>query len=492
MQHQLAALERARDKPYFGYFMEQGTGKTWTTLAEAEGYFEQNRIDVLLVVAPKGVHNNWVRREAPAHLSCSFIARAWRSGAGVREKKRMEQIFAESEGRVLRLFAINIDAIIHKPAMDFLKKLCRGKRVMLVLDESSRIKNPSAARTKAMMELKKMSVCRRILSGTPITNSPIDAFAQFEFLKSGLLGTTSYRAFVAEYAEVLPPTHPLVMNLAATNPRAAHAQLIAKNDDGSPRWRNLDKLKSLITPHMFRVLKEDCLDLPPKIYKVHPFELSAKQRAAYELMEQECRIVVGSLDEAAESFDVLTVKQQAVMMKLQQITSSFVKLPTGGLMYVEDERARLDALLQIIEDLDGQFIVWARFKEELASIARAFEDAGISAVQYHGEVSSAARDEAIDSFQNGVARAFIGQAQSGGIGLTLTAADTAIYYSRDFNLEYRLQSEDRNHRIGTKRPVVYIDIIAEETIDEIICRTLRIKAATAAKILGDERRQNAR
>jgi SNF2 family DNA or RNA helicase len=265
--------------------------------------------------------------------------------------------------------------------------------------------------------------------------------------------------------------------MVSRNPKAAYAQVIARNPDGSPRWRNLDKLQRLLEPNSFRVLKKDCLDLPDKIYKTITFELDAQQQRAYDKMQDELRIELGDNTE-------LPVSELAALIKLQQITSGYVNTPMG-VRYISADNPRLKTLLDAIEDVEGKFIVWARFREELDAISDALTDAGVACVQYHGGVSRDNREAAVDQFQNGDVRVFVGQPQSGGIGLTLTAAETVFYFSNDFNLETRLQSEDRAHRIGTKKNVVYIDIAAENTIDEQITKNLRRKKRTAALVLGD-------
>jgi SNF2 family DNA or RNA helicase len=140
-----------------------------------------------------------------------------------------------------------------------------------------------------------------------------------------------------------------------------------------------------------------------------------------------------------------------------------------------------------VTDVEGKIIVWARFKEELRAIAQALTDAGMRVVEYHGDVNDRNREIAVDTFQHGDADVFVGQPQSGGIGLTLTAAETVIYYSNDYNSETRKQSEDRAHRIGTKRNVVYVDLIASDTIDENIVVSLQRKSDLAAAVLGDIR-----
>lgn len=529
MQHQLAGLRKSNGRHYFAYFMQQGTGKTWTTLADAERLYASNEIDAIFVLAPKGVHTNWVKREIPAHLDAPCIARFWRSGAGKRERKSIEEILQprkNGEQPVLRILAMNIDAINTKEGFDFAASFLNATKALFVLDESSRIKNIASGRTKNALKLRRLAAYVRILSGTPITQAPTDVFSQFEFMHSGLLGTTSFRAFTAEYASLMDISGALekkamldvqqklvdsleqaglgseasmaryaaamdkltqigasmtrddyrIIAMHKRNPKMKFAQIVEKDASGAPTWRNLDKLTRLIEPHTYRVLKKDCLDLPDKIYKNAYFELSTKQRQAYELMQEEARI---QLDDG----DVLSVHELSVLVKLQQITSGYVKLPDGGLQYVEEDNPRLELLVDTLEDIDGKIIIWARFKEELRTIAKRLRELEYNVVEYHGAIKTADREIAVDSFQNGDADIFLGQAQSGGIGLTLTAAETTIYYSNDFNNETRLQSEDRNHRIGTKNNVVYIDLMATDTIDEKIASALQRKSKVASIIL---------
>lgn len=481
MAHQLEALRRMQGRVAYALFMEQGTGKTWTLLADAERNYAAGLIDAVLVFAPKGVHTNWVRREIPAHLGVEAITRLWRSGMGKRERAKLDDLLRPREvGEVppLRVLAMNFDALMSKDALAFARSFLRATSAMVIVDESGRIKNPSAERTQRLMLLRDLAKLRRIATGTPVTNAPMDVFSQMEFLEEGLLGTTSYRAFVAEYAELMDKDHPMLKRMIEDNPRMGRAQIVARNPDGSPRWRNLDKLQGLLTPHSYRVLKRDCLELPDKIYKTVYFELSPAQRTAYELMKENLRIKL-------EDGSLQPVAALAALVKLQQITSGFVIKPEGGVLYVDERNPRLEALCDALEDVDGSVLVWARFKEEIAAISAALRKAGRRVVEYHGGVKVKDREAAVDAIQSGKADVFVGNAQAGGIGLTLTAAETTVYFSNDWNLATRLQSEDRNHRIGTRNNVVYIDLAASDTIDESIARALQRKEGMAAAILGD-------
>lgn len=484
MKHQLEALRRSEGQEYFAYLMEQGTGKTWTVMADAERAYAAGQIDALLVVAPKGVHTNWARREIPEHMSVQTMVRVWRSGMGKWERDCIDDLLRpRKHGQVppLRVLCMNIDSINTKEGFEFVKKFLRSTKAMWALDESSRIKNPESKRTIRILRLRPLAALARIMSGTPITKAPMDIFSQFEFMESGLLGTTSYRSFTAEYAELSDPkTDPALANMIRRNPRIAKAQIVARNEDGTPKWRNLDKLQKLIAPHAFRVLKKDCLELPDKIYKTVFFRLEAAQQKAYKLMKERLRIKLddGSID---------TVQALAGLVKLQQITSGYVVRPDEqGMIFVGDDNPRLDLLMETLEDIEGKAIIWARFRPELEMIGAALKKAGYKHVEYHGAVSAKDREHAIDNFQKGDSQFFLGQQQSGGIGLTLTAATTVIYFSNSFDYEVRAQSEDRAHRIGTKENVVYIDLVAEDTIDEPIARSLQRKAGMAAAILDEQ------
>lgn len=485
MEHQLAALRAAAGREYFAYFMEQGTGKTWTILADAEREYAAGRIDALFVLAPNGVHTNWTRREIPTHLSGPYISRSWRSGGGKAWATSMEQLFSGrplGEQSPLRILSMNIEAICTDAGFRFALRFLRATRAMIAVDESTRIKSPSSLRFKRAMRLRPHAAAVRLASGKPNPQSPLDFFGQMEFMRSGLLGTTSYRAFVAEYADLVDMGGDEMRRLVQRNPRAAFAQIVAKDPvTNEPMYRNLDKLAGLVAKHSFRVLKKDCLDLPDKVYQQAYFELAPQQREAYALMEKERRIVLSN--------EAVAVARLGALTKLQQITSGFVLL--NGSVHRPPQlkdNPRLAALLQTLEDdPDAPAIVWARFREELRTLESALTAAGRRVVSYHGDVGRSDREAAVDRFQSGDADVFLGQPQAGGIGLTLTRAELVVYYSNDFNLETRAQSEDRAHRIGQRNVVRYVDVMATNTIDEAISRSLQRKERLSAVLLGDGR-----
>lgn len=494
--HDVAAMKKYGDA-FYALHMEMGTGKTWVFLAHAERLFKAGKIDGMLIIAPRGVHTNWVLREIPKHLETKSTVRAWRTGAGKRERAQTEEIIQQTKKEkaaakdvlqkngTLRVLSMNIDAICTKDGFELAKKFCQTFKVMIVIDESTRIKNEGSDRYK---QARKLGDCVRYRyegTGLPVTNKPNDLFAQFEWMMpdAELLGTSSYRAFVAEYNILMNPDEDWALKkMIEKNPRMRYAQ-ITKRDDitGKPMYRNLNKLNKLLEPHAFRILKKECTDLPDKVFEQVFFELTPKQRLAYETMENDLRYELE--DGTIQGFAKLNVAN-----KLQQITSGFILNVDGSVVYVENdaENPRLKALRRLMEDFEGQkVVIWAWFKEEIRAIAKLMTELGRKPVQYHGEIKDKEREIAIDSFQDGDADTFIGNQASGGIGITLTAASNVIYYSNNFNLEHRAQSEDRSHRTGQKSVVVYYDIIAENTVDDTISLALQTKTDLAAQILRD-------
>jgi SNF2 family DNA or RNA helicase len=507
MKHQLTALKRMAEhdrkfrkrygEDFFALHMEMGTGKTWVFLARAEQLYKQGRIDGMLVIAPRGVHTNWVLREIPTHLEVPHIARSWRTGAGKRERVQTEEVLAQvrnakraardvlkKEGK-LRILAMNVDAIVTKDGFDLARRFCQTFKVMIVIDESTRIKNEGTERYKAAQKLGALGRHRYEGTGLPITNRPNDLFGQFEWLQSGLLGTTSYRAFVAEYNVLLDPEDDWQLKkMIEKNPRLRYAQITRRDEvTGRPIYKNLDKLNALIAPHSYRVLKKECTDLPDKVFKQIFFELTPKQRAAYKTMEDDLRIEM-------EDGTIQGVAKLNVASKLQQITSGFVLLKDGSTVYLEgSDNPRLKALRELLENLEGKkVIIWAWFREEIKAIAALAKEMGRVPVEYHGDIKDKDREAAIDTFQNGKADTFIGNQASGGIGITLTASSDTIYYSNTFNLEHRAQSEDRNHRTGQRNQVTYYDIIAEDTVDDTISQALQTKTDLASEVMKDSSR----
>jgi SNF2 family DNA or RNA helicase len=485
MRHQTIGCALLASHDVYAMGAEQGTGKTWMLLQDVEQRFLAGKTKALLVIAPNGVHTNWVTREIPRHLEVPVCATFWLSGATKRHNatlQRQLRLIAEASSshdqQPLHVHAINIDAINTKSGyahVETFLKAFPADKVVIVIDESHKIKNIAAKRTQKTLALDKFAKVRRIASGTLVADSPLDLFSQYEFLGEGLLGTKSYRAFVAEYAELIPANSELVRSIVQRTGARGSPQIVARNADGTLRFRNVAKLQRLMAPYTFRVTKEECLDLPAKIYQTVSFELDPEQERAYQHVVSERNWLRD--DGKFDTFSALTV-----ITKLRQITSGFMLLDGVPLRLVH-AAPRLAALMDTLESHPGPVIVWASFREEIVQIAAALRAAGVTFREYYGDTKPADRTAAINDFQSGAARVFLGNPAAAGTGLTLTAAETAIYYSSSFSLNDRSQSEDRCHRIGTTHHVLYIDIVARGTIDERIASALQSKKLTAELVM---------
>ena len=451
-QHQRKAFYLSRDKKAFALLMEQGTGKTKVVLDNAAYLYAQGKITALVIIAPNGVHRNWLSREIPAHLPdwCKHKSEYYYSGMNERHKKDFASVMAAQD--CLRIFAFNVEAFVSKVACKFMEDILLTNDCMLVVDESSRIKTPGAKRTKTIHNFGKQAKYKRIMTGTPVTKGPEDIYSQFRFLDSGILGYDSFYSFKSRYCIMGGFENRQIVN-----------------------YQNTDELTQGIEGHSFRVLKKDCLDLPEKIYQRHTVELSNKQRKLYDQLSKD--FVVELEGQHLSAPEAITR-----LLRLQQIICGWFPTGEGETIAIEDDNPRLSALLDTLNDIECKVIIWARFKRDIKAIGAALGD---EAVSYYGEVSNDDRVTAVDRFQNPKIRYFIGQPQSGGIGLTLTAAECAIYYSNSFDLETRLQSEDRCHRIGTKNNVTYIDFESPKTIDTKIINALRSKKSLADTITKD-------
>jgi len=476
--HQVACLAKFGRARAFALLADMGTGKSWIIINNAADLWRHGLCDSVLIFAPNGVQTNWTRLELPAHMpdDIRWRAAAWSSTNAKAERAMVEAVTQPSATGELRILTMNWEALTTARGRKTVDAFCgRTKSLMIVCDESDEIKNPAAQRTKALMRLRPYSVWRRILTGTPIDGTPFSAFSQFAFLDPAILGTTSYTAFKATYAEMLQAGNPLLTAIIKKGNLRFAPQIVATGPGGRPRYRNLDELRRLIAPHTFRVLKTECLDLPPKVYTTVYFDLTAEQAAIYAKAEEELRL---SFEGEDTPFNRL-----AIATKLSQITSGYYLHPNSpDPVRIPGETPKLDAMaarVTAIVAAGGKVIVWARYTVEIEDITRVLAATGLSLVTYYGLTKKEARDAAIEAFERGTAQVFIGNQQAGGTGITLVAASVVMYFSNNFRLRDRLQSEDRAHRIGQTKAVTYLNLVAKDTIDEAVVRALMNKKDVA-------------
>ena len=465
-KHQLTALEKSWDKDEYALFMEMGTGKSKVLIDNIAMLYDKGKINSAIIIAPKGVYRNWYSQEIPTHMPSHIPYKTvlWTATTSKAKDKEYQQLFEINYD--LHILIMNVEAFSTKKGHLFATKFMNARKCLVAVDESTTIKNPSAKRTKAITQMASMARYRRILTGSPVTRSPLDLYSQCNFLEPELLGFQSYYAFRSRYA-----------HMVSRNFGGRQVQIVGS-------YRRLDELSDNIKPFSYRVLKEDCLDLPAKIYMKRTIELTPEQQKHYASMKS---LALTALK--GKSVSAPHVLSQ--LIKLHQITCGHLKLDDGSIEDIKNRR--LDELMDVLEEVEGKVIIWANYIYDIEKIVKTIikEYGEESVVDYYGAIASETRQKNVTEFQDPRSKVkfFVGNPQTAGYGLTLTAANTVIYYSNGYDLEKRLQSEDRAHRIGQKKSVTYIDLMAEKTVDEKIVKSLRKKINIASEIMGEELRE---
>ena len=461
-KHQLTALDKSWNRETYAYFMEMGTGKTKVLIDNAAMLYDKGKIDGALIVAPKGVIGTWYNNEIPAHLPNHIenVLVLWQANITKEQSRKLGTLF--KTGEELHILIMNVEAFSTTKGVDFARKFLSSHNTLMAIDESTTIKNPKAKRTKNILKLSVMSKYRRIMTGSPVTKNPLDLYSQCEFLNPYLLDFTSYYAFRNRYAQ-----------MKTINVQGRSIQVVDK-------FQNLGELSNQLKGFSYRVLKEDCLDLPDKIYMKRQIKLTADQFKVYEQMKQEALAVLNGKK-------VTTVNALTQLMRLQQITCGHFTADDGTTQRIKNNR--VDELMDVLEETEGKAIIWAHYQWDIKDIIKEVTKVHGpgSIVDYYGLTPQDERQKSIKKFQDDPrCRFLVGTPSTGGYGITLTAANTVIYYSNGYDLEKRLQSEDRAHRIGQKKSVTYVDILAEKTVDEKIVKSLRKKINIASEVLGEE------
>ena len=462
-KHQLDALQDSWDKENFAYFMEMGTGKSKVLLDNAAMLYDKGKINGLLIIAPKGVYKNWYDSEIPTHLPDHIFKKMvlWKTS----DKSKKQQLLLNTlfeTGSEFHILLMNVEAFSKGDGAAFAYKFLSCHNAMIAIDESTTIKTPTSNRTKNILALRQHAKYRRILTGSPVTKSPLDLFSQCEFLDPWLLGHTSYWTFKARYAVT------------------RKIQVQGRQVEIVVGYRNLGELSEKIQPFSKRVLKDDCLDLPKKTFMKHVVEMTKEQKKVYKQMKEEA---IAYLD--GKVLSSATVMTQ--LMRLHQITCGHFTPDDGEIKDLPCNR--MTELMDILENVHGKAVIWSHYthdvKRIIEEIKRVYgED---SVVDYFGQTTSEERSKNIKKFQNDdKCRFFVGTTHTGGYGITLTAASTMIYFSNGYDLEKRQQSEARIDRIGQTKPMTYIDIISEDTVDDRIVKALRSKINIANQIMGED------
>ena len=464
--HQLTALEKSWEKQVYAYFMEMGTGKSKVLIDNISMLYDKGKINGALIIAPKGVYQNWYNSEIPTHLVDHIDKKMvlWQAMINKTQAKKLNTLF--KPGEELHILIMNVEAFSTKKGVDFAHKFLNCHNALIAVDESTTIKNPGAKRTKNILGLSKYSKYRRILTGSPVTKSPLDLYTQCYFLSPWLLDHSSFYTFKNRYA---------VMRTANFGGRSV--QIVVG-------YRNLAELSEKLKPFSYRVLKDDCLDLPKKTFMKRIVQLSDEQKKVYSQMKQTALAFLNG--KAATTATVMTQ-----LMRLHQITCGHFTADDGTIQILKNNR--IDELIDLLHEVHGKVVIWAHYRHDIETIVEHIKkefntDVDNCVMTYYGDTSVEDRQKAIKEIQDpdSPVRFLVGTPQTGGYGITLTAASTMIYYSNGYDLEKRQQSEARIDRIGQTKPMTYVDIIAEDTVDERIVKALRKKINIASQVMGEE------
>lgn len=468
-RHQQDEWDRHRDDDARALLWQMRTGKTKAVLDLACYRHLKGDITGVLVLAPNGVHVNWVRRQLPIHMweSVQYVSHAWQASEAHRpaHQASMDRCL-QHRGPGLAVLAVNSESIIHdKPAALIKKFLTRHKgQVMLVVDESHDFRSPGSKRTKRARALKRYCKVRRILTGTAVSNSPLAAYAQFELLADKALGFSKFADFESKFAYYVQET----TKGGRSFPRLDH-------------YRDLDDLQEAMSRWASVVLREDVDDMPDLMLDERTVVLPDSLMKAYRTLLKE---MIVELEGGGE---VEAIDGGARLVKLQQMLGGFVVDSEGQVreLVADDENPRLLAMMDELSSADGKVIVWCKYREDIRRVVRILRAANVGCVEYHGAVhSQAKRQEAIDRFNNDPScTVFVGQPKAGGQGLDLSAADLILWYSHTFDLIERDQANERATQIGGKT-VTIKDFVTPGTVDEYILANLGDKRSVSESLAG--------
>ncbi len=525
-EHQLTAYNKAYGQKFFALFMEMGTGKTKVSIDLASNYFNDMEIDAVLVVAPNSVHRQWAEEEIPKHCPVPYETLTWSASKSKTKKfQKAKDSFMKSDK--LKFFCVNIETFSCKNYLPMVREYLKSNRCLMIIDESTTIKNPDAKRTETILAMSELPVKKLILTGTPVTNSPFDLWGQFNFLDYGFFNC-DYFMFQHRYGMMIREKRENYLGEDYTCIRNMRMWEIAKyrgivekvrrdhyedkngenllvkaldfddavekvhltsgvsektlryiclHEDIRHPYKGLEKIKSKIDPYTYTVKKEDCLDLPEKIFQPIYVEMSPEQRRIYKSAKKYMM--------ATYNNDDLTVKNKlSLMLRLQQITGGFFphdpelgeKQEPKLIGKKTSKFARIEQDLQEV-DCEAKIIIWCKFTSEIRYLRRELnklypED---RTETYYGANTTTQKAEVKKDFMDGKIRFLIANKQSAGIGLNLQRSTLHYNYSQDFSLERELQAQDRSHRIGQTKHVVYKDTVVRDSIDELIHKALKSK-----------------
>jgi SNF2 family DNA or RNA helicase len=501
--HQEAAIEKFKDKDFAALLMEVGCGKSRTAIEILDYQFQKNKIDAVLLIVPSGLRWQWKDQQLPMHSPRINPVVVWESTKARNKRAVEERRTTLWEAATLPWFIVNVEAFSTDAYMDIFESYVKYHKCAIVVDESTKIKTLSANRTINITRLAASACTRIILTGTPVTNSPLDLYAQFLFLKPFFWGAMSYFGFRNRYAihkteqnpfggkyqKILKPHDINKIRAQASNPlrsiqevaayngmEVRDVQYIVDHPDMTSPYRHMSELKDIIDSASVTVRKEEVLDqLPERSYNTITVDMTPVQKKIYKDLHKS--MIAEHLGQTLSVPNKL-----ALLLRLQQVAGGFFPNAEGGTSTcITGANPKMLAVIDELEDSPDQVVIWARFTSEIKMLAQGltvqFPDRVVR--MYYGDIDHDDRAKTIVEFQKGEVDVLVANAATAGHGLNLQTCHRAIYYSNDYSLENRLQSEGRLHRSGQKNAVSYLDIEAAGTVDQEIHKVLTEKLNVA-------------
>jgi len=447
--------------------MEMGCGKTKVLIDASSFLYDNGYIFGLLVICPNGVKGTWVKEietHMPTHVDRNVVV--WTGQKTKKHEEELQTLFITEPAKVhFNILIMNVDAFTTDRGRKFADRFLMTRQALMAVDESTIIKNSTALRTKAITKLGNLARYRVIMTGSPITKSPEDLYAQCNFLNHELLGFSSIYTFRARYCQM------------------QRLSFGGRSFNKVTGYKNLEELNYKLRQFSYRVLKKDALDLPDQVWMKRIVPMTTEQLDAY--MQMKRTALVQLKQETLTTTSVL-----AQMIRLHQIVCGHMATDDGKILSLPNNRVK--ELCAILEEHGDKAIIWANYRHDIQEIEKTLlkKYGPRSVVTYYGDTPQNIRQENIRRFQEDQeTQFFIGQPMTGGRGITLTAASLAVFYSNNYDLEIREQAEARNHRIGTEDKVTYIDLVSTGTVDEKIIYSLRNKINLATSVLAEDIRK---
>lgn len=518
--YQLEAYNRFKDADSIALLFDMGLGKTKTAIDIASYKFLMDKIDAVMIIAPNGVHVQWIVEQLPIHCNVQYETFIWDSTKLNRKyyKAQGNKFFsAKQEVRKLKYLAINVEAFssktIKKYSDYFTKKF--GKRLMIVWDESTKGKNPKALRTKAILQYNNVG-SRMILTGTPAAKDPYGLYTQYEFLRPNYFGI-NYIVFQHKYGllvndrnfqtgrsfqrQITEKDFNLVKSklkrmrekralegkglqgedyfIAASSCNMSESVIrTIDSATGFIKYRNLDLLKQAIAPVTMSIRKSDVVtSLPPKVYAVSYVLMSPEQKKIYENLKESLRAQYTGRELSVQNKLTLTLRLLQVCGGFFPYSLEDEGVRQNEIKRIETATGKLESIQNALEEVDfdeTKCIVWAAFVPELLMLYEELSK-DYKCCLYYGGVNKNERAKVLEEFKEGKYDIFIGNIATAAYGLNLQNATVQLYYSNNFRTEDRLQAEDRSHRIGVKaESVIYKDIVVKDSVDELCLKAIRM------------------